>query len=270
MSVAVSSLGIPLFGGLRLIEGSLVSKREILDSSPVKKAAKVGDSGVGLDEHASVAIGEPSAVSRKLNTEKAAVDLALVSRAKAGESLAFQELVEKYEKRFFSIAFGILSNYEDAREATQEAFLKAYRSLNSFKGDASFYTWMYRIVHNVSIDISRRRYRKSEFGVEDMEHIEAAYHNLDNVNKPLSQCPDAEFRRKQLRSYIEIVMKKLSPVHRAVITLREVEGLSYDEMSETMKCSKGTIMSRLFHARKNFKQLLEELEEMGSLSEQNR
>ncbi len=194
-------------------------------------------------------------------------DLALVERAKAGDSDAYRELVEEYQSRAHSIALGILGNYQDAEEIAQEAFVKAYKNLASFRAQSSFYTWLYRIIFNLAIDLSRKAYRRSEIGMEDSTAIDtvAQYSDADSSRYMGSVSdPESEYRNQEIRQRFNEALAALSPDHRAVITLREIDGLSYAEISEVVACTKGTVMSRLHHARKKLQAALEELRPEGA------
>ncbi len=186
-------------------------------------------------------------------------DLEYVELARAGDLEAFRQLVTRYQSRAFSVAIGIVGRKEDAEDIVQEAFLKVYRNLGSFRGQSSFYTWLYRIVFNLSIDLSRRRYRRSEASFGDSSSMDAV---VQNVGKDASDfmatstSPDMELDRVQIGKRIALGLEKLSPAHRAVIVLREIDGLSYTEISDVVGCSKGTVMSRLHHARKKLQQFL--------------
>lgn len=211
-----------------------------------------------------------AAERRWASEEDLDVDLPLVERAVGGDLLAFRQLVEKYEKRVFSIAFGVMGNHQDAEDVTQEAFLKAFRNLSSFRKQSSFYTWLYRIVHNLSIDERRRRYRTAELSSGDSQSLDLATKGgLDSPNAGASEQPDDEFERTQLRQHITEALEELSPDHRAVIMLREVDGLSYAEISDAVGVSKGTVMSRLHHARKKLQKVLKRIapEATANLSE---
>jgi RNA polymerase sigma-70 factor (ECF subfamily) len=167
----------------------------------------------------------------------------LVSRARNGDRDAFRLLVERYEGRVYAIAYGLLGHREDAREVAQEAFLKAYRMLGSFRGDAGFYTWLYRIVVNLAIDL-RRRDRP------------APLEDPDRMRDARSEDPAGEAYRGELRAAIRTAIDGLPPEQRAVIVLRELEGLSYAEIAEVEQIPIGTVMSRLFYARRKLQAAL--------------
>lgn len=189
------------------------------------------------------------------------VDHGLVERARAGEARAFQELVTRYQSRAFSVALGVVGRKEDAEDVVQEAFLKAFRNLGSFRGQSSFYTWLYRIVFNLAIDLSRRRYRHAESSIGDAGTMDAvAQHKPQDAGELFGgiRGPEDELARVALGKKLNEAIESLSPNHRAVIILREIEGLSYSEISDVVGCSKGTVMSRLHHARKRLQRALAE------------
>lgn len=179
-------------------------------------------------------------------------DRELVAKARTGDRRAFGKLVEKYQRRVYSLAFGILRQREDAWDVAQEAFVKAYKKLDRFEGNAAFYTWLYRITYNLSIDTLREKARRDTVDLNESRKIEEA---LESDGQP-HEHPDQMAQRKELHRVLQEAMKKLSDKHRAIIVLREVEGLSYEEMAEVLGISKGTVMSRLFHARQNLQTLL--------------
>lgn len=174
----------------------------------------------------------------------------LVSRSQKGDKRAFEELVRRYQRKVFGIAYGIVRDPESASDVCQEVFLRAYKSLKKFKGESKFYTWVYRIAVNISIDYVNKHKKDPLLFNEDsslLEHLDWDV-SVSHTQNPV-KCLDA----KELGSLIKDGLEKLSESHRAVIVLREVEGLSYTEIADIMKCNKGTVMSRLFHARSKMK-----------------
>jgi len=204
--------------------------------------------------------GDPPEVAEETASEISAnADRLLVERARGGDLEAFRSLVEKYQARAHSIAMGVISNRDDAEDIVQDAFLKAYRNLASFRGQSSFYTWFYRIVFNLAIDLSRKRYRRSESSLGDDSTLDALnLHSSEDSGNLLGSVPTPEqvLSRSGIAAAIRKAIEGLSAEHRAVIVLREIEGLSYTEISEVVGCSKGTVMSRLHHARKRLQRAL--------------
>jgi len=195
--------------------------------------------------------GQPASnrVERENESEQ---DMRLIQRAQAGDTGAFRLLVERHQRKVFAIALGLVRDEQDAREIAQEAFLRVHKGLPQFHGGSSFFTWLYRIVTNLSIDLMRkpsRREAELHFALE-----------ADDNESPLLLASDADpydvVRRGQLSERIQCALEQLPPYHRGVILMREIEGMSYEEMAEAMQVSKGTIMSRLFHARKKLQRAL--------------
>ncbi len=191
-------------------------------------------------------------------TTDALTDLKLVERSRKGDDTAFAELVVRYQNKVYSIALGMIKNREDAMDITQDAFVKVHRYLDNFQGNSSFYTWLYRIVINLCIDHIRKEGRRANtdfdekhlYSSETNENNDILPHNSDNN-------PSKLLGRKEMALRIQDAVNDLPEYHRAVIVMREIEGLSYTEMAKTMKVSKGTIMSRLHHARQKLKKSLE-------------
>jgi RNA polymerase sigma-70 factor, ECF subfamily len=184
------------------------------------------------------------------------LDRELVEAARAGDREAFRTLFERYNRRAYALAVGIVRQPDDALDVVQEAFIKAHKHLDHFEGTSSFYTWLYRIIMNLAIDLLRKRRRVTEL-VEDSDEAAGLLPQLLGGN------PGRALMDKEIRARIDAALSELSDNHRAVLVMRELEGLSYEEMAKAMGCSKGTIMSRLFHARKNMQRQLADLYELA-------
>lgn len=197
--------------------------------------------------------GDKAASNRLERENESEQDRRLILRAQAGESRAFRLLVERHQRRVFAIALGLVRDEQDAREIAQEAFLRVYKGLPQFHGGSSFFTWLYRIVTNLSIDLMRkpsRREAELHFALEGDDTESALLPHASHAD------PFDVVRRGQLSLRIQRALDTLPAYHRGVILMREVEGMSYEEMAEAMQVSKGTIMSRLFHARKKLQRAL--------------
>ncbi len=181
-------------------------------------------------------------------------DPILVERARSGDDAAFRLLVERHQQHAFQLACGLVRDEHDAREIVQEAFLRVHRGLRAYKGESSFYTWLYRIVSNLSIDLMRRPFRlRAELETVQDTLGEAADTLLPQLE---GTDPIATLQRRELSEQLNAALDALPPYHRGVIVMRELEGMSYQEMAEAMGVSKGTIMSRLFHARQKLHRAL--------------
>ncbi len=179
-------------------------------------------------------------------------DRALVERCRAGDVAAFEPLVEKYRPRVYRLAFNVLRDTEEALDAAQEAFIRAYQALPSFRGQSAFYTWLFRITMNVASDrVRQRAARGRAFGTERVEEEEWERTLVDR-----SEAPDASAARAEERRRIQRALESLPEHHRAIIMLSDLEGLSYREIAEVLGIPMGTVMSRLHNARKRLRQAL--------------
>jgi RNA polymerase sigma-70 factor (ECF subfamily) len=179
------------------------------------------------------------------------------------KALEFRKVVESYRKRVFQTAYGIVQNPDDAKDITQDVFLKVFEKMDTFKGEASLSTWIYRITVNTCIDMLRKRKTGMSVTLEDGLN----YNERMQENSISSHLPDSPFDttyQGELRKAIKEAFMKLSPEHRSTLVLREIEGLSYQQISDMMECSLGTVMSRLHYARKKMQKLLAPLEEKAS------
>jgi RNA polymerase sigma-70 factor (ECF subfamily) len=187
-------------------------------------------------------------------------DQKLVAACRAGDRQAFQALYERYRRKVYAVAYGFLRNQEDALDIVQEAFIKVHRYLAKFEGQSSFYTWLYRITANLCIDHLRRSGRKRDVEFDDGLRHDAESDATGTAMLPLSKLgdPSEAFESQEILGAVQDSLQHLTEKHRAVIVMRELQGMSYAEMAKAMDCSKGTIMSRLFHARRNMQRLLRE------------
>jgi RNA polymerase sigma-70 factor (ECF subfamily) len=182
----------------------------------------------------------------------------LVEAARSGDREAFRTLFERYHRRAYALAFGVVRHQDDALDVVQDAFIKAHKHLDKFEGTSSFYTWLYRIVMNLAIDHLRKHRRVSPVELDEQQ-VPPAGGDDTLLPKLLGGNPGRALLDKEIRARIDAALGELSDNHRAVLIMRELEGLSYEEMARAMDCSKGTIMSRLFHARKNMQRQLADL-----------
>lgn len=170
-------------------------------------------------------------------------DLSLINRFKEGDLSAFEEIVLKYQDKIYNLCRHMLGNAADAEDAAQDVFLKAYQALPRFQPDASLYTWLYRIATNTCIDHKRKPVFESLFG--DSGEGERLVHDLDSD----APSPEKLYQAKEIDKALQVCLGKLSPKLRAIIVLKEVEELSYEEMAETLDISMGTVKSRIARAR---------------------
>jgi RNA polymerase sigma-70 factor (ECF subfamily) len=187
-------------------------------------------------------------------------DVDLVKRCQAGDASAYNDLITRYRNKAFTMIYGMVQNEQDAWDLAQEGFLKAWRSIHRFKGESSFYTWLYRIMTNVTIDSLRRKGIHGETEFDD--RIAPANVEPGSRTTPSSvPLPHSKLEQREIRQRIDDAIAKLSPGHRSVIVMKEIEDLQYSEIAEILNCSIGTVMSRLFYARKKMQSLLRDLYE---------
>jgi RNA polymerase sigma-70 factor (ECF subfamily) len=184
----------------------------------------------------------------------------LIDRCINGDIEAFEELISDYEKKVFNIALRIIGNYNDAEDISQEIFIKVFKSIKNFKGNSSFYTWLYRIVVNECFDIAKKKKKVLAFSIDTP--IVTGDDEVQRDIKDRSKLPEEEFENKELRKEIQKALNMISNEHRTMIVLRDVQGFSYDEISEMLKCPPGTVKSRINRARKALKELLSEQKEL--------
>lgn len=178
-------------------------------------------------------------------------DRELVRRVQEGDQEAFRALFERYHRRAYAVALGVVKNKQDALDVVQDGFVKVHRHIGKFQGQSSFYTWLYRIVMNLSIDHIRRRRNAKGLEYDDkVGRDDELAGDGTLLPRILDSNPGKTVIRRELLGRIQSALDELPEHHRAVILLREVEGLSYEEMAAVLDVPKGTIMSRLFHARK--------------------
>ena len=186
-------------------------------------------------------------------------DKEAIERVLSGEADAFRVLVDRYQGRAYGLALRVLREEEAARDAVQDAFVKAYSNLGKFEGRSSFYTWFYRLVMNQCLDAKRRdkgdRHVEYEEGGPVEQSMEASEMTVPEVSG-VSFAPAASLMRKELREHIARAIAQLPDDARETLVLREVEGLSYREIAEAQGIPKGTVMSRLHYARKQLQQIL--------------
>ena len=181
-------------------------------------------------------------------------EMELVRRARRGDLEAYDELVRRYQERVYATVYHMTANHEDANDLAQEAFIKAFQALKSFKGGSSFYTWVYRIAVNKTINFLKQRKNKAQMSLDDLDFN--AEHDPDLVALISDKTPRREVGLAELQEKLNAAMQKLSESHRLVVTLHDVQGLSHEEIGKIMDCNIGTVRSRLFYARQQMQAYL--------------
>lgn len=180
----------------------------------------------------------------------------LLAQARSGDTRAFDALITRHREKIYMHTYQIVRNEEDALDLTQETFIRAWKSLSRFDGKASLVSWLYRIATNAAIDLCRKRQSRPQTTIDSSSlKVDAASRTTPSQPAaPGSGLDQAEIRRR-----VEQAFTQLTPEHRAVISLKEIEDLSYEEIARRVGCSLGTVMSRLFYARKKLQSLLSDL-----------
>ena len=181
-------------------------------------------------------------------------DMVLVQLSQKGDTAAYDELIRRYQERVYATIYHMTSNHEDANDLAQETFIKGYQALKSFKGDSSFYTWVYRIAVNKTINFLKQRKNKLHLSLNDLDFN--AENDPDLVTLISDRTPRRDLGLTELQEKLNAAMLKLSEVHRLVVTLHDVQGLSHEEIGKIMDCNIGTVRSRLFYARQQLQAYL--------------
>lgn len=180
-------------------------------------------------------------------------ELRLVSLLKKREEEAFRVLMQRYEKKVFGIAYGITLDREESRDIVQEVFVKVYESIDTFRGESKLSTWLHRITVNLCLNWKRRWKRRFRWQHEPIDSKETSQ-RADAEGK--DRRPDVIYEKKELEQVFWQSLRKIPETARAVFVLKEVEGLSYDEIAQTLNIRKGTVSSRLYYARRKLKDAL--------------
>ena len=178
-------------------------------------------------------------------------DFALVDRIRANDALAFDELVDKYRVRLFSVIYNMISNKDDAFDLMQDVFIKVYRNIGKFNKKSSFFSWLYRIAVNTVITHINKSRLKRFFNLEELDEDGVKDFCIDGLIEKNDARRDIFL--KELHENLNIALQKLSNKHRVVVVLCEIEGLSSAEAAEILKCSEGTVRSRLHYAKEQLK-----------------
>jgi RNA polymerase sigma-70 factor (ECF subfamily) len=181
-------------------------------------------------------------------------DETLVRRTQRGDSSAFDVLVERYKERLYATVYHMTSNHEDANDLVQDALIKAFKSIHGFKGHSSFYTWVYRIAVNRTINFLKRRKNRNQFSLDDMDS--AIQTDPDFVEMMSHVTPRREAGLNEMQERLNEALQKLSEPHRAVVTMHDIQGMTHADIAKAINCSEGTVRSRLFYARQQLQGLL--------------
>jgi len=200
-------------------------------------------------------MSEPASIADS-NTPNGMLEGDLVKRARRGDLNAYDELVQRYQQRIYATIYHMTANHEDANDLAQDSFIKAFQALKSFRGGSSFYTWIYRIAVNKTINFLKQRKHKHHFSLNDLDFN--TENNPDLVALISDKTPHREVGLAELQEKLNEALMKLSEPHRMVVVLHDVQGQSHDEIAEIMDCNIGTVRSRLFYARQQLQGYLAE------------
>ncbi len=192
----------------------------------------------------------------KSHPRKPDEDLDLVSRAREGDTAAFDELVIKYTPRLYGLVYHMTSNHEDTNDVLQDVFAKAYRALKRFRGKSTFYTWIYSIATNMTLNFLKKRNRRRGLSLDDIDN--AIENDKEFIELTSKSDPVREANISELQERLNMAMQKLSEDHRAVVTMFDIQGIPHAEISKILGVSEGTIRSRLFYAHRQLQTYLED------------
>lgn len=184
----------------------------------------------------------------------------LIDKAKAGDIAAFEQLIECYQRKIYNIALRIVGNYDDANDLAQEVLIRIYKSIGSFKQQSSFSTWIYRITTNVCLDDIRKRKNRKVISLDEEIKLDDGEMKRQIVSDDL--LPEDVAEKSEMRKIVNDAINRLSEEHRIVIVLRDIQGFSYEEISQIVKCPEGTVKSRINRARQVLKNILQTKREL--------
>ena len=183
-------------------------------------------------------------------------DLVLVKRAQRGDVSAYNELMARHQDKIYGLIYNMTGNRQDAEDLLQEVFLKGYKVLKRFKGKSSFYTWIYRIAINRTINFRKKRQRRAALSLHEMDgavEADPAYIELSSKESPFRDASLSELQEK-----LNAALQTLSEKHRVVVVLHDIQGVPHEEIGNMLGCSSGTVRSRLFYARQQLQAELSE------------
>lgn len=188
-------------------------------------------------------------------------DKLLVEKSRAGDLDAFEELVKRYEGKVYTVAYRFVGNHADASDLAQETFVRVYQSLPGFRGESSFATWLYRIAANVCRDDLRKKQRRQKVSLDEIMEQPGGYAHPASTDIG----PEEAMEQLETRTAVQVCLNSLSEEHRLVLVMREVQGLSYEEIAAVLGCSLGTVKSRINRARQALKQKINAKRELFAL-----
>ncbi len=198
----------------------------------------------------------PALMSDTRRKKKTDPDLDLVTRSQSGDTAAFDELVVKYSPKLYGLIYHMTSNREDTNDLLQDVFAKAYKSINKFQGKSSFYTWVYAIATNMTLNFLKKRNRRRGMSLDDVDS--AIEHDQEFIEITSKSDPVRETYIGELQKKLNEAMQTLSDNHRAVVTMYDIQGMPHTEIAKILNLSEGTVRSRLFYAHRQLQTQLGE------------
>lgn len=183
-------------------------------------------------------------------------DNELIARTQAGDASAFDELIVKYSPRLYGLVYNMTSNHEDTNDLLQDIWAKAYRSINGFRGQSSFYTWIHSIGVNMTINFLKKRGRRHHMSLDDVDS--GIQNDKEFIELTATSTPVREADLSELQKRLNEALQRLSPDHRAVVTMFDIQGMPHAEIAKIMGVSEGTVRSRLFYAHRQLQNFLSE------------
>lgn len=184
-------------------------------------------------------------------------DLTLVRRAQEGDANAYDELIRRYQRQIYGVIYHMTSHHEDANDLAQEAFVKAWQALKTFKGDSSFFTWLYRIAVNRTLNhLKQRKFREGKHAMSLNDLDVEAEHHPDLVALVSDKTPRRALALEELKEKLNVALQRLSENHRIVVTLHDVQGLPHEEIAKVLGCNTATVRTRLFYARQQLQGIM--------------
>lgn len=228
-----------------LLNASSTSPDDTEDSSPVTSA-----------DEPSAQPEDSSAMSDRIKKRKVDPDLDLVRRARGGDTAAFDELVVKYTPKLYGLVYHMTSNHEDTNDILQDVFAKAYRALKRFQGKSAFYTWIYSIATNMTLNFLKKRKRRRAMSLDDFDS--AIERDADFIEATSKTDPVREANLSELQQRLNMALQQLSEDHRAVVTMFDIQGMPHAEISKILGVSEGTVRSRLYYAHQQLQTYLDD------------
>jgi len=240
---------------MQLTETSLSAMPKTDSPKSGDQCGSTGDiSGEDLRKKGGNAKANPMSERRKMR--KVDPDLELVQRAREGDTAAFDELVVKYTPKLYGLVYHMTSNHEDTNDTLQDVFAKAYRALKRFKGKSAFYTWIYSIATNMTLNFLKKRNRRRAYSLDDVDL--AIERDEDFIEATSKSDPVREANISELQERLNMAMQQLSDDHRAVVTMFDIQGMPHAEIAKIIGVSEGTVRSRLFYAHRQLQTYLDD------------